>query len=106
MLFTIFQSSVTLFACMIAVCLVGARLKPMQWFGVASIVFGGIPPTPSPLVSRVLLSAPTPLCSHTRRSHAHFHPEAPSRASFLLLGLQLSHGGLVAARHLVCICNR
>lgn len=53
MLFTIFQSSVTLFVCIIATLLLGARLRPMQWVGVLAIV-GGLLLTsiPSPLVAR------------------------------------------------------
>ncbi len=53
MLFTIFQSSVTLFACIIAAAVLGARLRPMQWLGVVSIVMGlMLTSIPTPLVAR------------------------------------------------------
>jgi len=53
MLFTIFQSSVTLFVCLIAVCVLGTRLAPLQWLGVSCIVLGLLLTSlPSPVVAR------------------------------------------------------
>ena len=53
MLFTIFQSSVTLFVCVIATFVLGARLSGRQWAGVGSIVAGLLLTSiPQPLVAR------------------------------------------------------
>lgn len=54
MLFTIFQSSVTLFACLIALALPWTpRLKPQQWIGVFAIVVGlMLTSIPNPIVAR------------------------------------------------------
>lgn len=53
MLFTIFQSSVTLFACLIAVCVLGTRLAALQWLGVGCVVLGLLLTSlPSPVVAR------------------------------------------------------
>ena len=54
MLFTIFQSSVTLFACLVAVVLPWTpRLKTQQWLGVLAIVFGlMLTSIPNPIVAR------------------------------------------------------
>ena len=52
MLFTIFNSSVTLFACVFAVAFFGARLHTLQWVGVCSIVVGLLLTSiPNPLVA-------------------------------------------------------
>ena len=53
MLFTIFNSSVTVFACLSAVLAFKARLRPLQWAGVLSIVFGlFVTAFPNPVTAR------------------------------------------------------
>ena len=82
MLFTIFNSSVTVFACLSAVLAFKARLR-LQWAGVLSIVFGlFVTAFPNPVTARTRLrGASSARCSARSASPPRTRSPRPSSAS-------------------------